>query len=555
MSAGSVAVPTRTVVDELAEVMVEHGCDHLFTLMGAGNLWLVSALDLAHGVPIHHLRHENGAVGAADGLARATGRLAWCTVTQGPGFTNTITALLTADRAGTPLVMLVSDTSNLDPFRFPFAGGVQALAPELLLQPLGIATERAAGEDAAERLRAAARRAVEESRPVVFVMPAGLDKLPAAATATAAEPAIEDPDPMHRPSTPRAPLPASVLQEAVAIIRSASRPLLLVGRGAFGAESQVAALAESLDCDVATSVPASGILGDHPAVIGPYGGFSIGETERRIQAADCVIAVGVALNLFQTRKGSLLEGRAVVRIDRAPSPASGAARTVDLLGDASEVIAQLLPLLPDASATSSRRQPVGLPGVSDPVDEPGLMDPRTLCLELDRVLPRPRRIVVDNGHFGAFPMLYMRHLAARSLVWLPDFGAVGSALAAAYASSIVDPDTTTVLFIGDCGLYMTLGDLETAVRERAPLVVVCMNDGAAGSELAHMKDWNAPPEQAIFGYADLGALATGMGATGRTVTALSDLPDVVSSWDPASGPLLLDCHISRAVRSPIYDHV
>ncbi|MDO9397383.1 MAG: thiamine pyrophosphate-binding protein, partial [Herbiconiux sp.] len=169
----------QTVMEQLAEVMVGEGCRHLFTLMGAGNLWLIHHLDVQHGLPIHHLRHENGAVGAADGYARATGELGWATVTQGPGFTNTITALLTASRGRTPLVLIVSDTSNLDPQRFPFAGGVQAIAPELLLHPLGIETVRAEGADAGARLRETARRARAESRTIVFVIPAGLDRVPA----------------------------------------------------------------------------------------------------------------------------------------------------------------------------------------------------------------------------------------------------------------------------------------------------------------------------------------------------------------------------------------
>ncbi|MDO9396030.1 MAG: hypothetical protein Q7T71_05770, partial [Herbiconiux sp.] len=92
-------------------------------------------------------------------------------------------------------------------------------------------------------------------------------------------------------------------------------------------------------------------------------------------------------------------------------------------------------------------------------------------------------------------------------------------------------------------------------RERVPLVVVCMIDGAAGSELAHMKDWGVPPDQAVFGYADLAALARGFGAQAALVRELDELEPALAAWDPAQGPLLLDCHISRAVRSPIYDHV
>ncbi|WP_290805917.1 thiamine pyrophosphate-binding protein [Herbiconiux sp.] len=551
---------TTTVMEQLAQVMVDEGCEHLFTLMGAGNLWLIHHLDAQHGVPVHHLRHENGAIGAADGYARATGRLGWATVTQGPGFTNTITALLTASRGRTPMILIVTDTSNLDPQRFPFAGGVQALAPEVLLDPLGIESVRASGADAGAVLRSAAQRARAESRTIVFVMPAGLDRLEADPLPDAADPAPIE----------AVPIDPAQISAAVDAIDAATAPVLLAGRGVVdaGAASEVLRLAELLGARVATSVPASGALGDHPAVIGPFGGFSIGETERLIAGSDVVVVIGASLNLFQTRKGEFTRGRTIVRLDLDPAAVAGA-MTVPVRGDALSATAALAdevarraarrrstPHSDPADAPRIRPAAIPLPAIDDADrSEPARIDPRALAIEFERVLPRERRVFLDNGHFGAFPALYLSYRAPRSLIWMPDFGAVGSSLAASYASAVADPDTQSVLFIGDCGLYLTLGDLETAVRERVPLLVVCMNDGAAGSELAHMKDWGVPPEQAIFGYADLAALAAGMGAQGALIAETGDLAPALAAWDRTRGPLLLDCHISRAVRSPIYDHV
>jgi acetolactate synthase I/II/III large subunit len=539
----------RTVVEALAETMVENGCDHLFTLMGAGNLWLIHHLTSAYDVPVHHLRHENGAIGAADGYARSTGRLGWCTVTQGPGFTNTVTALLTADRGRSPIVLLVSDTSNLDPQRFPFAGGVQALPPEALLDPLGIEYVRAEGEKAPAQLELAAARAVAESRPIVFIMPAGLDKV----ELTPGEPSPRSQPTLGGPAD-QAVSPGEVARAADAIAGH-DRVVVLAGQGAFGAEDEIVRLAELLGAPVATTVPAVGILGEHPAAVGPFGGFSIGETERLLLEADCIVAIGASLNLFQTRKGDLVADRTVVRIDRSPGAVAGARATLPVTADSRPGTAALADELARRGATPSTREPLAAEPIGDDVSEPGRVDPRTLVAELERVLPRDRRVFVDNGHFGAFPILYLRHRAPRSLVWMPDFGAVGSSLAAAFASAVADQDARAVLFIGDCGLYMTLGDLETVVREKAPLIVVCMNDGAAGSELAHMKDWGVPPDQAIFGYNDMAAMAVGMGAQAALVQAVEDVAPAVRSWDPQAGPLVLDCHISRAVRSPIYDHV
>jgi thiamine pyrophosphate-dependent acetolactate synthase large subunit-like protein len=567
-------VEAQTVAQQLAEIMADSGCDHLFTLMGAGNLWLVHHLDAEHGVAIHHLRHENGAIGAADGYARSTGRLGWATVTQGPGFTNTITAMLTADRGRSPLILLVSDSSNLDPARFPFAGGMQALAPEALLDPLGILSVRAEGADAGARLIETIHRARTERRAIAFVMPAGLDKVTAAPLAGPSAPLADVAD-ATAPDVP----PESQISAAADAIDAAASPLIVAGRGVVEAEAsaEVLELAELLGARVATSVPASGALGDHPAVIGAFGGFSIGETERLIERADCLIAIGVSLNIFQTRKGEFTRGRTVVRIDTAARAATAAPAdvvrraAVDPVTGAIDGAAATVVVDADARAGASalaaefrargRRpqllEPLPAEGVEPGDDQSagGLVDPRVLSLEFERLLPAERRVFVDNGHFGAFPMLYLRHRRARSLVWMPDFGAVGSSLAASFASAVADRETASVLFIGDCGLFMTLGDLETAVRERAPLLVVCMNDGAAGSELVHMQDWGVPLGQAIFGYSDFAALAEGMGAQGAVVRAIADLEPAFASWDRSRGPFVVDARLTRTVRSPIYAHV
>jgi len=538
-----------SVAAQLAATIADEGCEHLFTLMGAGNLWVIHHLATEHGTAIHHLRHENGAVGAADGHARATGEIGWCTVTQGPGFTNTITALLTASRGRSPVILLVSDTSNLDPERFPFAGGVQALPPEVLLEPLGIACVRVDGTDASQKMREVVARVRANRETVAFIMPAGLDRIPAD-------------EPAER-IAPRSPIGDTVsegaLAAAVRALQNAQNPLILAGMGAIDARAgdAVAALAERVAAHVTTSVPASGIIGDHPLSAGQFGGFSVGATEKLILDADVIVAVGASLNTFQSRSGALIDGRTVIRIDTDSDRriTGDIAQRIDLVGDAQSVTRTLCDRLGSSGFIPRPVRELSPLAVADDRSMTGAIDPRTLSLVLDELLPLDRRIIVDNGHFGAFPMIYLTHRAPRSLIWLPDFGAVGSALAAAYASATVDSHTQSVLFIGDCGLYMTLGDLETAVRERTPLIIVCMNDGAAGSELVHMGDWGVPGDQAIFGYADLAAVARGMGAQGASVRTLADLKPALEAWDRSTGPLLLDCHISRNVRSPIYDHV
>lgn len=547
-----------TVADLLASTMRRVGMTELFTLMGAGNLRLVHHLAADYGVHVHHLRHENSAIGAADGCARATGEVGWCTVTQGPGFTNILTALITASKGKTPLVLVTADSSNLDERVAPFAGGIQGLDPELLLAPLGIPVVRARFETAADDLVTAYLLARDESRPVVFVMPAGLDTRPAAT--------MQNDDAVARAVAPQKtagpaldPNEASSVVSAAAALLAAEHPVILAGRGALeaGAASALARLAELTGAYLATSIKATGLFHSERGNLGIFGGFSDENAAEIIRGSDCILAVGASVNLFQTRKSSFLEGSTLLQIDNDPDAVGRFdSPDVTIVADALVAVDALIAAVEGRAETRQKTMPTAPPrAVYEDASTPGALDPRTVCERLDSLLPEDRTVVIDNGHFASFPIMHLTHTEPRRFIWLSDFGAIGCALGAGIAAAVAHPGRQSVLFIGDCGFYMTMGDFETAVRERTPLIVVCMNDGAAGSELQHMKDWSVPPAEAIFGMADIAAAASGMGAQAAVVASLDELQPALAGWDRSKGPLFLDVHLTRAVRSPIYDHV
>jgi thiamine pyrophosphate-dependent acetolactate synthase large subunit-like protein len=98
---------------------------------------------------------------------------------------------------------------------------------------------------------------------------------------------------------------------------------------------------------------------------------------------------------------------------------------------------------------------------------------------------------------------------------------------------------------------MTLGDLEVAARERIPILVVCFNDGAAGSEIVLSEIAGLPADDAIFGVSDLAKIAASLGTEAAVIRTVADLEPALAGWD-RTGPLFLDCRITRDVRSPLY---
>jgi thiamine pyrophosphate-dependent acetolactate synthase large subunit-like protein len=186
---------------------------------------------------------------------------------------------------------------------------------------------------------------------------------------------------------------------------------------------------------------------------------------------------------------------------------------------------------------------------------PGALDPRAVCRRLDALLPSGRTVVVDTGQLCEYPVESMTFRSPDSLLWMMDFGAVGSGLGPAIGATIGRPDRLTVLFVGDGGLFMTLGDLDLAVRDKVPLLVVCMNDRAYGSEMYHMIEMGLPVDAAFFETPPLDAVARALGAEAERITALDQLDDLADRIGSLSGPLFLDCILTQdPIPTPLRAH-
>ncbi|MCU1438725.1 MAG: Acetolactate synthase isozyme 3 large subunit [Naasia sp.] len=539
----------RTTAEIIARTARRLGATDLFEVMGGSNMRVVHAFAEA-GAALHHFRHENGAAGAADGYARATGQVGWASVVHGPGFTNAMTALRTAVKARSPLVLIMSDVMATPARNAPFEVGNQGLAPDAILGELGVAVVRVDAPTAAQDTVSAYSAAMRGRTPVALIVPHGSETLPSASDIESALAAL--------PTGPgeRHPDPDAVAAAELAL-REAKQIVILAGRGASDPDTakHLERLAAVTGAYLATSVKGIGAFEDSPASLGIFGGFTPPEGVRIIGEADCILAVGVSLNFIQTRRSTLLAGSRVVQIDDDPRAFGRYDRAdVAVLGDAPLVVRELLARLEAEPILPERALPTAPPRTGSSftdVSAPHQVDPRALAAELDRLLPHERAAVIDGGHFTVWPIAFMRHPSPESLLWTCDFGATGCGLGPAIGAAVGRPERLTVLYIGDCGLFMSLGDLEVAARERIPLLIVCFNDGAAGSEIVLSEIAGLPAADAIFGVSDLARIASSLGTESAVIATVADLEPALAGWD-RSGPLFLDCRITRDVRSPLY---
>jgi thiamine pyrophosphate-dependent acetolactate synthase large subunit-like protein len=529
--------PAPTVADIVGQTLAAQGVRNVFGLLGSGNMVATEAL-VSHGAILHHSRLEAGAVTAADGYARVTGRVGVVSVHQGPGLTNTMTGLTEAAKSRTPLLVLAGETpaaALTSNFRIDQHG---------LVESVGAIAERLHSPDtAADDALRAYERARTERRPVVLMLPIDIQARPPGQTAAS----------RRSHGAVAAPAPnAAAVAAAAQLLDGAQRPLILAGRGAVisGAGPALQTLAARTGALLATSAPAKGLF-DDPFAVGISGGFASPHAQELIAQADVVLVAGASVNQWTTRHGKLIAADArVIQIDLDPR-AIARNRPADLavVADVREAASAL------GGAVSEKRgwRASGL-AVRHWADEAfedastdEFIDPRTLSIALNQRLPRDRAVVVDSGHFMGYPSMYLDVPDAESWVFMNGFQAVGLGIGAGIGASVARPGRPTVVAVGDGGAFMALQELETAARLKLELLVVIYDDAAYGAEVHHFEPMGYDVTRVRFPESDLAAIAHSAGAKAATIRAADEL-DIVEEWlaNP-HGPLVLDAKVNPTI--------
>src|SRR5215217_7012247 len=533
------------VAEAVGKALAGLEVDVVFGLMGSGNLAFTNAMRDA-GVRFYAARHENGAICMADGYARVSGRIAAASVHQGPGLTNAVTGLTEAAKSRTPLLLLAADTpaaalrSN---FRIDQAGLVEAV---------GAVAERVHGPaTAVQDVARAVRRARVERRAVALMLPLDVqaaELADATAATTGAAPATGP-----RLDPPR-PADAAIAQ-AAALLEAAQRPAIIAGRGAAlaGAGPALRALGERTGALLATSAVANGLFAGDPFDLGIAGGFSRPLAAELLRDADVIVAFGAALNQWTTRHGTLVgPGARVVQVD-LDVEAIGAHRPVDVgvVGDAGAAARALLDALGTRTRAGARSDALAARIAArrwrdEPYDEssaPGCIDPRTLSIALDELLPDERTVVVDSGHFMGWPSMYLRVPDAAGFVFAQAFQCVGLGLGNAIGAALARPDRLTVAALGDGGALLALPEFETLGRLGLPILVVIYNDAAYGAEVHHFRPMGHAVDLAQFPDTDFAALARAAGCEGITARSIADLEFLREWLARRDGPMVVDAKV------------
>lgn len=502
--------------------------------MGDANLFMINDFVANCKGDFVPVGFEGSAVLMAIGYSHIRNSVSVASVTHGPGLTNCVTALTEGVRARRPIVLLAGDTPIENP------QNLQNIDQREIVKATGAGFEQVRSpERISEDVANAFFRAKEEKRPVVLNMPADYMW----------QEVNYSPIVHHTFNAPTTVNSGQIFEQAIGLIASAKRPLILAGIGAMNARDELVKLAERMDAVLATTLKANGLFKDVDRSVGICGTLSTTAGYDAINAADLIVSFGASLNNFTTDRGLLFEGKRVVQISDDPRDINHYFRPdFALIADPTQTAQNIhywldqAEIKPSGFATEMKHQASNAAG--------GLPSSRrqNSCInfmsaldQLEQKLPKNRLLVTDGGRFMTEVWSRISVPHPQNFVHSANFAAIGQGLQQAIGAAIAKPDAFVCLFVGDGGFMLgAINEFNTAVRMKINLLVIVCNDSAYGAEYIQFKDRQMSPALSEFDWPSFAEVATSLGGKGFKVTSDKELDIAINQLDALKGPILFE---------------
>ena len=523
----------------LIECLKEQGVDTVFGYPGGAILNVYDELYRHRGEIRHVLTsHEQGASHAADGYARATGRVGVCLATSGPGATNLVTGIATAYMDSVPLVAITCNVGvsllGKDSFQEVDIAGIT----------MPITKHNFIVKDV-HRLADTLRRAFAIAKsgrpgPVLVDIPKDV---------TAATAAFE-----NRPLTPlpkkKEKISQESLEKAARMIRASKRPYIFVGGGAVisGAAEELATFAGLVDAPVCDSLMGKGAFdGEDPAYSGMLGMHGTKASNFGVSRCDLLIAIGTRFSdrVIGNPKAFARDAK-ILHIDIDPAEINkNIVVNADVIGDVREVLMALNRLLELCEHTDWKREveeaKERFPLTYDRSELSGPYLVEKICEKTkgDAI------IVTEVGQHQMWAAQYYRFHRPRQFLTSGGLGTMGYGLGAAIGAQIGCPDKQVINIAGDGCFRMNMNEIATAVRKHLPLIEVIVDNRVLGmvrqwQDLFYGKRYS---QTILSDNIDYVKLAEAMGATAYAASTKEEFDAALDAALAAKGPVLIDAHI------------
>lgn len=526
--------------DIIVKILIEQGCDTVFGYPGGQALNIYDSL-YTHNNEINHVltAHEQGAAHAADGYARATGRVGVVFSTSGPGATNLVTGIATAYLDSIPMIAICGNvpTTHIgtDSFQEIDITGITLPITKHNYFVNDV-------EDLADILREAFRLAKSgRPGPVLIDVPKDVQ---IAKCEYESQPAVEKEEPFAAKN--------DRINEAAKIINAAKQPYIYFGGGLItaNAQAEMLALAEKIDAPIGCSLMGlSAIPTDHPRFLGMQGMHGHYTSSMAMHNADLILSLGVRFNDRVTgNRQKFATGAKIIHID---VDGSELFKTVDavcgLRGDVKLTLEKLLPMLKENKKPEWRVKVEAFRQEEENcLDKREGLTPRKVILILNKYLGENTAVCTDVGQHQMWAAQNLNFKTPRRFISSGGLGTMGFGFGAAIGAAFGTKERS-VLVTGDGSFGMNLNELATAVRYNIPIVILIMNNGVLGmvrqwQTLFYNKHYS---NSVLERKTDFTAFAKSFGANGEAVTTPRELDEALSRAFRAEGTYIIDCKIDK----------
>ena len=523
----------------IIECLKEQGVDTVFGYPGGTILNVYDAL-YKHSDEIHHVltSHEQGASHAADGYARATGRVGVCMATSGPGATNLVTGIATAHMDSIPMVAITANVATgllgRDSFQeVDIAGVVMPITKySMIVKDI---------HDLAPAIRRAFTIA-QSGRPGPVLVDVTKD-----VTAAVTEYTYQEP-------TPIAPYTAEMLEsdldQAAKLISEAEKPFIFVGGGAItsGAAEELRKFAHTINSPVTDSLMGKGAFsGEDELYTGMLGMHGTKTSNLGVTKCDLLITVGARFSDRVTgNTAKFAQNAKIIQIDVDTAEINKNIKVdCSIIGDVKEVLKELNkkihPKNHDAWVKEVEDMKAKYPLK---YNQEGLTGPYVIE-ELYRVTKGDAIVVTDVGQHQMWAAQYYKYKEPRTLITSGGLGTMGYGLGAAIGAKFGRPDKVVVNIAGDGCFRMNMNEVATAARNNLPLIEIVINNHVLGM----VRQWQTLfydhrySSTILDDKVDFVKFAESMGAVGIRVTKKEEVGPAIEKAIALNTTVVLDCQI------------